>query len=74
MKTGSLLPGKLTIPEQISQHRTPYYQALEAADQSLATTGSVDLTEMETLLSSLLARQLLQVMNDAGGGATHSIA
>jgi Fic family protein len=74
VKTGYLLPGKLTIPDQISQDRTPYYQALEAADRSLATTSSLDLREMETLLSSLLARQLLQVMNDAGGNPAHSIA
>jgi Fic family protein len=74
LKTGYLLPGKLTIPDQISQDRIPYYHALEAADRSLATTGSLVLGEMETLLSSLLARQLLQVMNDAGGNPAHSIA
>jgi len=74
VKTGYLLPGKLTIPEQISQERTPYYQALEAADQSLAMAGSVDLTAMEMLLSSLLARQLLRVINDAGGSTAHLIA
>lgn len=74
LKTGYLLPGKLTIPDQISQDRIPYYHALEAADSSLATTGSLVLGEMETLLSSLLARQLLQVMNDAGGNPAHSIA
>ena len=28
----ALLPGRLTIPEQIEQDRTPYYRALEAAD------------------------------------------
>lgn len=69
LKTGYRLPGKLTIPDQISEDRRPYYMALEAADQHLAETGSVDLTEMEKLLSSLLARQLLQVMKDAAGNS-----
>ena len=29
-----LLPGRLTIPEQIEVDRTPYYKALEAADEA----------------------------------------
>jgi Fic family protein len=29
----ALLPGKLTIPEQIEQDKTPYYRALEAAER-----------------------------------------
>jgi Fic family protein len=74
LKTGYLLPGKLTIPDQISQNRTPYYKALEAADQTLIATGSIDLSEMKELLSSLLARQLFQVMKDAAGGLAQPIA
>jgi Fic family protein len=67
LRTGYLLPGKLTIPEQISQERSPYYKAREAADDRLRESGSIDLTEMEKLLSALLARQLYQVMKDAAG-------
>jgi Fic family protein len=32
----TLLPGKLTIPEQIEKNRPPYYKALEAADDAWA--------------------------------------
>jgi Fic family protein len=67
LKTGYLLPGKLTIPDQISEDRSPYYKALEAADSHLRDTHSIDLREMEELLSTLLARQLYQVMKDAAG-------
>jgi Fic family protein len=74
LKTGYLLPGKFTIPEQIAQDRTPYYRALEAADQRLAESRSIDLTEMEKLLSALLARQLYQVMRDAAGDLATPIA
>lgn len=65
LKTGYLLPGKLTIPEQISQERSPYYKALEAADDRLRKSNLIDLSEMEKLLSTLLARQLYQVLKDA---------
>jgi hypothetical protein len=74
LKTGYLLPGKLTIPDQIAQDRAPYYKALEAADQRLAESGSIELTDMEKLLSTLLARQLYQVMKDAAGDLATPIA
>ena len=64
MRTGYLLPGKKTIPDQIAADRTPYYRALEAADQA-AKGGVVDLAQMEELLSELLANQLLAVHEDA---------
>jgi Fic family protein len=34
IRLGTLLPGKLTIPEQIERDRGPYYKALEAADDA----------------------------------------
>ena len=37
----ALLPGKLTIPEQIEKDRTPYYNALEGAGEALAE-GRID--------------------------------
>lgn len=64
VRLGYRLPGTQTIPEQISRNKTPYYKALEAAD-ALATGGSMDLSEMEALLESLLAAQLLSVLKDA---------
>ena len=56
----SLLPGRVTIPEQIERDRQPYYQALEAADQAWGE-GRVDLTAMKELLGSMLAKQLYAV-------------
>jgi Fic family protein len=64
VKIGYLLPGKKTIPDQIAEDRTPYYKALEAADEAL-TRGGIDLTAMEELLSGMLARQLVAVHEDA---------
>jgi len=64
LKLGCVLPGTQTIPEQISKNKDPYYKALEAADQANAA-GRIDLTEMEKLLESLLAAQLLSVIDAA---------
>lgn len=64
VRLGYRLPGTKTIPEQIAKHKTPYYKALEAADV-LETEGKLDLSEMEALLESLLAAQLVSVLNDA---------
>lgn len=66
LKTGYLLPGRKTIPDHIADDKTPYYKALEAADTSCAN-GQIDLLQMEDLLASLLARQLVGVMKDATG-------
>jgi Fic family protein len=64
----SALPGTDTIPEQIAKDKSPYYKALEAADKS-DEAGKVDLSEMEGLLESLLANQLLSVFAAARGGS-----
>jgi hypothetical protein len=64
LRTGYLLPGKKTIPDQIAEGRKPYYDALEAADKASAD-DRIDLSEMEAPLSSLLARQLVGVFDDA---------
>jgi Fic family protein len=66
MRAGYLLPGKKTIPDQIADARQPYYKALEAADTNWKA-GKLDLSEMEKLLSALLARQLVGVMEDVTG-------
>jgi hypothetical protein len=34
LKLGYILPGKKTIPDQIAENKTPYYKALEAANQA----------------------------------------
>jgi Fic family protein len=64
LRIGYLLPGRRTIPDQISEDRTPYYKALEAADR--ASSGeTIDLSEMEELLSGMLAKQLVAIHEDA---------
>jgi Fic family protein len=67
IRLNTLLPGKLTIPEQIEQDRTPYYKALEAADVACAA-GSIDLTAMKHLIASMLAKQLHAVYEDSEQG------
>ena len=61
---GYVLPGKLTIPDQISENKRPYYEALEAADESLRA-GSLSLDKVEEMLSMMLGRQLYSVHQDA---------
>ncbi|WP_257025538.1 Fic family protein [Tunturiibacter gelidoferens] len=64
VKLGYLLPGKLTIPEQISADKRPYYKALEEADIAWRE-GKIDLTAMKELLGSMLAAQLVAVHEDS---------
>jgi Fic family protein len=63
----ALLPGRLTIPEQIEQDRTPYYRALEAADNAWAD-GRIDLSAMKQLLGAMLAKQLHAIYEESGSG------
>ena len=51
------LPGTLTIPEQLVDHRSRYQTALEDADAAWKD-GSLDVSRMEALLRELLERQL----------------
>lgn len=64
MRLGYTLPGTTTIPDQITDNRTPYYDALEEADKT-ENNGSADLNAMERLLQGMLATQLVSVMNEA---------
>ena len=67
IRTGNNLAGWPTIPELITHHRTAYFKALDAADLALRETGDYDLSKMQALLTSLLAKQLATVMEIAGG-------
>jgi len=67
LRLGYLLPGKLTIPEQIAANKTPYYKALESADVAWSR-GAIDLTAMKELLGSMLAAQLVAVHEDSFSG------
>jgi Fic family protein len=65
VKLGYVLPGRRTIPDQIAEHKDPYYDALDAADTAWAA-GKIELTQMKDLLSSMLAEQLLAVHTESG--------
>lgn len=60
------LPGVFTIPEQIANAKQPYYKALEDADSHFRT-GNIDVSVLEILLESCLARQLVEFYKSAGG-------
>lgn len=66
IKLGYPLPGTPTIPDQIVDNRTPYFDALDAADEAWKG-NQIDVSAMEDLLGTLLARQLAQVIEKAGG-------
>jgi Fic family protein len=68
-RLGFTLPGTKTIPDLIVADRDPYYEALRQADKAWAA-GSVDVSMMESLMSSLLAQQLADVHRQATGRAT----
>lgn len=67
VRLGYVLPGKQTIPDQIAENKTPYYRALEAADIAW-NKGTVDLTAMKSLLTSMLAKQLVAIHGDSQSG------
>lgn len=56
---GFVLPGNPAIPEQIVSNRDPYYAALDAADAAWSH-NQLDVSVMETLMETLLAKQLSQ--------------
>lgn len=63
---GVVLPGSPTIPDQIVDNRQPYFDALDAADEAWRS-GTVDVSKMEALIESMLARQLMSIYAQAGG-------
>jgi Fic family protein len=67
IKLDSLLPGTPTIPDQIAADKSPYYKALELADDAWAS-GRVDVSILDELLVDMLAKQLLGATKEAAGG------
>ena len=63
---GYVLPGTPTIPDQIVDNRTPYFDALDEADAAY-DAGKIDVSKMEELIGSLLANQLATFYKSAGG-------
>lgn len=66
IRAGVVLPGTPTIPDQIVDNRSPYFDALDAADKAWKA-GRIDLSKMEELLGALLAQQLASFYQSAGG-------
>jgi Fic family protein len=65
-KLNTLLPGVPTIVQQIQDDRTTYFRALEHADE-IELSGSIDVSEMESVIKGMLATQLLSVIQEADG-------
>ncbi len=66
IKSGFILPGTPTIPDQIVSDRRGYFGALDEADSALRD-GRLDVSAMEELLAGMLARQLAAFYQSAGG-------
>jgi Fic family protein len=66
MKVGAVLPGTPTLPELVIAHRHEYEDALDLADFAWKE-GRIDVSAMEALIESLLAKQLANVYKMAGG-------
>ena len=71
VKLGFVLPGTPTFPELVKSHRHAYEDALDLADDA-CKQGRVDVSAMEALIESLLAKQLAHVDELAGGRAPGS--
>ena len=65
IKLDGLLPGVPTIPDQIASDKTPYYVALEAADSAWKATQQVDVSQLESMLEGMLAKQLVAAVSAA---------
>lgn len=66
IRAQTVLPGTPTIPDQIVARRSPYFEALDAADAAWEK-GRIDVSAMEELLSGMLAVQLKSFYDSAGG-------
>jgi len=54
---GQMLPGTLALPDRIARNPYAYYDALDSADDAWKR-GTIDVSEMESLLESLLEQQV----------------
>jgi hypothetical protein len=61
----------MKIPEQIERDRNPYFRALDAADAA-HKLGKADVSAMEAVIESLLAKQLTNLFELAVGKAASS--
>jgi len=68
IKLGYVLPGSPTILQHIEADNSHYIKALEDADAA-AAAGGEDVSEMESMIRAMLAKQLLSVIEKANGEA-----
>jgi hypothetical protein len=64
------MAGTETIPEQIVSNRSPYYDALEAADNAYDEDRELTprtVIDMEELMKAMLAKQLKSAFDQAIG-------
>lgn len=66
IRSGFILPGTPTIPDQIVSDRRGYFSALDAADAAFKE-DRVDVSSMEDLLGGMLANQLASFYKSVGG-------
>lgn len=59
--------GTPTFVDMIAADKRPYYLALDDADAAYKRDESIDVSTMEQLVGSLLARQLVSIVHDARG-------
>ncbi len=65
IRLGAFLGGK-TIAEQIAEDKTPYYKALEQADEAYDDAQQIiDVSALTDLMRGMLQRQLLEVHGQA---------
>ena len=64
IRMGHLIPGQNTIPEQIAEDKSPYYRALESADEAFKN-GIIDVSVMEYLIEKMLGNQLVDIYENA---------
>lgn len=69
IRMDSVLPGSPTIPDQIAGDKTPYYDALEAADSAWKESRMIKLEAMEGMLRDMLANQLYSAVRSASGAS-----
>jgi Fic family protein len=65
VKSGFILPGYPTVPDQIVSNRNRYFAALDEADAAWAEER-MDVSAMERLLAGMLATQLVEFYKSLG--------
>jgi Fic family protein len=65
IRSGFIIPGATTIPQQIVSNRNRYFAALDQADAAWAA-GHLDVSAMEQLLTGMLANQLMEFYKSLG--------